>query len=78
MIERKFLTNFKVLTSFIGSCMFFMFRALLILPSWKTYTSKLFTKNSVGVWTVETVDSNNRNLNAVNFEVVYEKQIEGF
>lgn len=40
---------------------------------WRTYTSKLFTERSVGSWTVETVDSNNRQLNVINFEVVAEK-----
>jgi len=45
--------------------------------SWKTYTSKLFTKNSVGAWTVETVDSNDNRLNIINFDVVYEKLIDG-
>ncbi|MCF6253111.1 MAG: DUF2914 domain-containing protein [Methylococcaceae bacterium] len=37
---------------------------------WNTYTSKLFTKLSVGPWSVETVDSNNRQLNLINFTVV--------
>jgi hypothetical protein len=37
---------------------------------WKTYTSKLFTRRSVGPWSVETVDSNNQQLNVINFEVV--------
>jgi hypothetical protein len=37
---------------------------------WNTYTSKLFTKRSVGSWSVETVDSNNRQLNLINFTVV--------
>lgn len=41
--------------------------------SWKTYTSKLFTRRSVGSWTVETVDNNNRQLNVINFDVVYVK-----
>ena len=41
--------------------------------NWKTYTSKLFTRRSVGSWTVETVDSNNRQLNVINFDVVYVK-----
>ena len=37
---------------------------------WKTYTSKLFTRRSIGSWSVETVDSNNRQLNVINFKVV--------
>lgn len=37
---------------------------------WKTYSSKLFTKRSIGPWSVEAVDSNNRQLNVINFEVV--------
>jgi hypothetical protein len=37
---------------------------------WQTYTSKLFTKRSIGSWSVETVDSNNRQLNLINFNVV--------
>ena len=41
--------------------------------SWKTYTSKLFTRRSVGPWTVETLDSNGRQLNVINFDVVYVK-----
>jgi len=42
--------------------------------SWKTYTSKLFTKHSVGPWTVETVDSNKRQLNVIHFDVVFENK----
>ena len=38
--------------------------------NWNTYTSKLFTRRSVGPWSVETVDSNNRQLNVINFKVV--------
>ena len=38
--------------------------------SYKTYTSKLFTKRSVGSWSVETVDSNNKQMNVINFTVV--------
>ena len=38
--------------------------------NWKTYTSKLFTKRSIGSWTVETIDSHNRQLNLINFKVV--------
>jgi len=38
--------------------------------NWNTYTSKLFTRRSVGSWSVETVDSNNRQLNVINFKVV--------
>ena len=38
--------------------------------NWKTYTSKLFTRRSVGSWSVETVDSNSRQLNVINFKVV--------
>ncbi len=37
---------------------------------WQTYTSKLFTRSSVGPWSVETVDSNDRQLNLINFTVV--------
>lgn len=37
---------------------------------WSTYTSKLFTRRTVGPWSVETVDSNNRQLNVINFKVV--------
>jgi hypothetical protein len=36
----------------------------------KTYTSKLFTRRSIGPWSVETVDSNNRQLNVINFKVL--------
>jgi len=38
--------------------------------SWKTYTSKLFTRRSIGPWTVETVDSNDQQLNVIHFDVV--------
>ena len=38
--------------------------------NWNTYTSKLFTRRSVGPWSVETVDGNNRQLNVINFKVV--------
>ncbi len=44
----------------------------IVEAHWKTHTSKLFTKRSVGFWSVETVDSNNRQLNVINFEVVAE------
>lgn len=41
--------------------------------NWKTYTSKLFTRRSIGPWTVETVDSNDRQLNIIHFDVVSAK-----
>ncbi len=37
---------------------------------WNTYTSKLFTTRTIGPWSVETVDSDNRQLNVINFNVV--------
>ena len=37
---------------------------------WRTYTSKLFTSRSIGPWSVEAVDSENRQLNIISFDVV--------
>lgn len=49
-----------------------IFKRKKVVPdhNWKTHTSKLFTRRSVGSWSVETVDSHNQQLNIIYFEVV--------